>query len=296
MILINALKKYSALDSKQKDFIKGGQRIFLSPPAEIIKTLQPLASFDKDCDAARRQSGWLAFFAFLSGVAILLIKSTETPVPFFETFVIAICCLFFFFMILYWYFKSIDINNRLREFAVPVLNTISQDMEKAEKMKVKLDLRGQTISAKRTKAENNDPGWFSYPKVQRYFYRDSWFDGSAVLCDGSRLFFSVTDFVTMTTRQKKNPRGKVKSKTKYKVKSKIKVGLALKNKDYVFSTDPSITSAGDRIKQKKGDRKNIISLTRVEVSNSLEKTLEPVSMLALIGKILMSAKPAGKAG
>lgn len=295
MILVSAFKKYFALDAKQKEFIKSGQRIFLAKPSEILKILQPLASFDKDCDAARSQCGWFMFFCFLAGFLVLMLNASETiNIPMFEGVIFFFVALFVLLLVAYMILKSVDIHNNLREFVVPVLNTISQDMDPNEKIRVKVDLRGKCIPAKRTRQENNDPGWFSYPKVTRFFYRDNWLDGSATLCDGSKLFFSVTDLVTNTIRKKKNPRGKVKTKSKYKVKSRIKVGLALKNKNYQIQQTDALTAAGDRVKQKQGSKRNVISLTRVEIFNSLEAALEPISLLSLVGKILMSAKPAAK--
>ncbi len=295
MILVSAFKKYFALDDKQKEFIKTGNRIFMTRPAELLKFLQPLAKFDQECDAARGQAGKIMFGCFLLGILLIILLAAEVLPQMLAPVLLVPAFVFVLTLVAYLILKSVDIHNNLREFVVPVLNTISQDMEPNEKIRVKIDLRGKCIAAKKLRTEKNDPGWFSYPKTTKNFYKDVWFDGSANLYDGSRLFFSVTDMVTHTHVYKKNRRGnKVKSKNKYKIKSVIKTGLALKNKDYVIQESAELTGAGDRVKQKQGNRRNVISLTRVELSNSLETALEPVSMLALIGKILMSARPAAK--
>lgn len=298
MVIVSALKKYFALDSKQKEFIRTGQRIFLARPEELLTFLKPLAGFDKECDSARSRCGLFMFLVILGWFVMMIFTGGEPSIlslrpATIHFFIIAI---FFTHLFLYFFFRKIDIHNNLREFVVPIINSISQDMNKDEKIRLKLDFRGKCIPAKQLKQEKHDPGWFSYPKETITFYRDNWLDGSAILHDGSKLFFSVTDLPRKLERSKKNPRGKIKSKTKYKIKHRIKVGLALKNKNYSFNENERLTAAGDRLKHKQGEKRNVISLTRVLISNSVDSVVEPISMLALIGKILMSARPATDKG
>lgn len=295
MKLISAFKKYFALSALQKEIIKSGKRTLLMKPDELLKILRPLAAFDQDCDAARKQAGWGMLIVCGIWIGLMIIAPQETP-EVAGIFTIISLAAFFLLLFTFLLLKKIDIHNNLREFVVPVLNTVSQDMNCDEKMRIKLDLRGKCLSDKVTNVTKDDPGWFSYPKVTKTFYRDGWFDASATLCDGSRLFFSVTDFICKTDAKKKNYRGKIKYKTKYKVKQKIKVGLALKNKKYSFKQNNALTGSGDRLKCKDGAKRNVVSLTRVEISSSVDAPLEPVSMLALIGKIFMATQNAGKAG
>lgn len=297
MILISAFKKYFALDPKQKEFIKTGQRIFLNKPQELLTFLKPLASFDKDCDGARRQCGIILVVVFVCGFFGIILNANDIlSGSFFSVLSTLGSITFFAALISYFILNKINIDNNLREFVVPVINAVSQDMAAADKIRVKLDLRGKCIVAKKLKEHKDDPGWFSYPKVTTTTYKDNWLDGSAMLYDGSKLFFSVTDVVTKVQRTKKNFRGKVKSKTKMKIKHQIKVGMGLKQKNYQFVPNAQLQEAGDRLKQKAGRNRSIVSLTRVEKSNKIDETLDPVSMLSLLGKILMSARPAAEEG
>ncbi|GAB4272761.1 MAG: hypothetical protein Kow0029_11780 [Candidatus Rifleibacteriota bacterium] len=297
MLLISAFKKYFALDPKQKEFIRSSQRIFLCQPEELLKFLRPLANFDKDCDGARRQCGYMMIASFIIGIiSMILIGNELVPAAIGTTLLFLMIAWFFVSLILYFILGRIDIHNNLREFVVPLVNAIGQDMKENEKMKLKIDLRGKCIPSKQIKKDGSNPGWFSYPKVTRTFFRDPWLDGSAVLCDGSKMFFSVTDMIVQTKRTKKNPRGKIKTKTKVKIKSKIRVGLALKNKTYQIDANDRLRESGDRVKQKQNDKRNIFSLTRIEHSTDIDKALDPVSMLAMIGKIFMSVRPAAKKG
>ena len=52
----------------------------------------------------------------------------------------------------------------------------------------------------------------------------------------------------------------------------------------------------ERVKQKQGNRRNVVSLTKVIFADNVDTTLDPGSMLALIGKILMHSKPVAKEG
>jgi hypothetical protein len=68
--------------------------------------------------------------------------------------------------------------------------------------------------------------------VNDSFYRDPWFGGETVFADGTRLIWSVEDFVKSQKKYKRNPRGKIKSKTKNKYRSFISMQIGMHNKKY----------------------------------------------------------------
>jgi hypothetical protein len=74
------------------------------------------------------------------------------------------------------------------------------------------------------------------------------------------------------------------------------VSVALKNKSYSTPESAVLGRAGDRVKQKAGQKRNVVALTRIERSNGSENTLDSSAVLAMLGRILMSVRPAADGG
>ncbi len=297
MKLVSAIKKYSALNAAQKEFIKNGRRIFLMKPDELIRFISPLAAFDADCDRARTHCGWAMALSAIFLIVALIASGNRVEIPFIGAISGFFGVLFVVFLGFYLYMRSINIHNNLRDFIVPVVNTIGQDMAPNAKMKLKVDLRGGTIPEKQTRVLGGDNGWFaSYPRITITYYKDPWIEGTAEMFDGSIVTFSVVDTIVSKTVVKKNFRGKVKTKHKSKTKHQIRVSVALKNKSYSAPEASVLGRAGDRVKQKAGEKRNVVALTRVERSSGGEESLDSSSVLAMLGRILMSVRPAADGG
>jgi hypothetical protein len=297
MVLISAFKKYFALAGEQKEFIKRRQKSFFDVPEKLIKFFKPLADFDKDCDAARSQCGKMMLFGVLGFICILILFATEVLTEtLFKSILILFLIYFFVMVIIYIFLGRINIHNNLRNFIVPVINTLRQDLVQNEKMHLKIDLRGKCIADKKKKVDTHDPGWFSYPKITRTHFIDNWLSGSATLFDGTKISFSAIDRVVKTDKKKKNPRGKIKYKTKYKVKSSIKVGVAMKTKNYQLNNVTGLKDQGLKIKQKQKDKREAVTASKTLIFSSIEASLEPSFLLELLGKVLMSAQPARQKG
>ena len=174
MKFFGAFSQYKALSDEQKAFISNAQKKFVKTPDELVKFFKPMAVFDKTCDEARAQLlNYVILFGVLSFLGIF-----AAIVALAEDYLIVIpiellmVLLTFVGIIIRWRLSKIDIHNNLREFVVPVVNLIGQDMEAGTKISLDLDLRGKTLDSKLKDNRKNDPGWFSYPKVTTRVYDD----------------------------------------------------------------------------------------------------------------------------
>jgi len=298
MKFFGAFSQYKALSDEQKAFISNAQKKFVKTPDELVKFFKPMAVFDKTCDEARAQLlNYVILFGVLSFLGIF-----AAIVALAEDYLIVIpiellmVLLTFVGIIIRWRLGKIDIHNNLREFVVPVVNLIGQDMEAGTKISLDLDLRGKTLDSKLKDNRKNDPGWFSYPKVTTRVYDDPWFRLTGQLVDGSRLILNVDDQVTRIDKTYKGSSGKIKSKTKYKIKHEIMAGLALKHKKYAVAGENELTGLGDGLKYKDGDNRQLICLKDKIKTYDVDANVDPQRCLALLGKIFMSVQLAAEKG
>ena len=289
MKLMSAFRKYFALNAAQREFIKKGKRSFNMLPGDILNFFKPLAAFDENLDEARAQvmKIIIACIIFIP-VAIILIALEVVPNEF-AGYMLASPLIGIVILALFrWFLGSFDLHNNLRNFAVPVINSIGLDMAPDKNMLLKIDLSGKLIKSKLLRCVKDDPGWFTYPKTTTNFYRDYWFACSAQLADGSNLKIDIKDAIRERRRQRRNPRGKIKTKTKVKISHKIKASLALKNKTYSINETPELRQQADSLKIKDKDRRKVVSLCSNFISTNEETSLDPQMCLNLIGKILMN--------
>lgn len=295
MKLISAFRKYFALNAGQREFIKKGKRNFNMLPGDILNFFKPLASFDEDLDGVRAQLFHLILLCIVGMLIAFVLLVSETVSEAVGGQMLLLLFVAIVFLVLFrWILGSFDLHNNLRNFAVPVINSISQDMAIGQNMFLKLDLSGKLLKSKLLTCINDDPGWFSYPKTTTWFYKDCWFACSAQLVDGSNLKIDIEDDIRQRQRKRKNPRGKIKTKTKTRIKHKITATLALKNKTYSINETPALQSNALKIKDK--DRRKAITLETTLISNSTDAHLDPQPCLELVGKIFMSAVNAPSKG
>lgn len=297
MKFFGAFSQYKALSDEQKAFISNAQKKFVKTPDELVKFFKPMAVFDKTCDEARAQLlNYVILFGILSFLGIFATAVLAEDYSIIIAVELLMVLLTFVGIIIRWRLGKIDIHNNLREFVVPVVNLIGQDMEAGTKISLDLDLRGKTLDSKLKDNRKNDPGWFSYPKVTTRVYDDPWFRLTGQLVDGSRLILNVDDQVTRIDKTYKGSSGKIKSKTKYKIKHEIMAGLALKHKKYAVAGENELTGLGDGLKYKDGDNRQLICLKDKIKTYDVDANVDPQRCLALLGKIFMSVQPAAEKG
>jgi len=297
MKFFGAFSQYKALNDEQKAFISKAQKKFVKTPDELVKFFKPMAVFDKTCDEARAQLlNYVILFGILSFLGIFATAMLAEDYSIIIAIELLMVLLTFVGIIIRWRLGKIDIHNNLREFVVPVVNLIGQDMEAGTKISLDLDLRGKTLDSKLKDTRKDDPGWFSYPKVTTRIYDDPWFKLTGQLVDGSKLILNIDDQVTRLDKTYKSMSGKIKSKTKYKVKHEIMAGLALKHKKYAVAGENDLSGLGNGLKYKDGDNRQLICLKDKIKTQDVDAHVDPQRCLALLGKIFMSVQPAAEKG
>ena len=285
---MNVLTTYRSLGAEQKQILRDKKVDLHKPIDEVLALLRPLAACDKVADKSRTKLGCsfgigvvltivLAFVltgAGWSALTLLLIGSLA---------IVAIGL-----GVLYFFTRRIDLSNNFRDFALPVLTVFREDFDGAKPVRLKLNLDPPTAASKKT-AESAPYKHGVYHKVIDTTYVDPWMSASAVLVDGTKVSWSVTDEVRERKKTKKNARGKYKSKTKYRKKTDLEVEVALLKKTYAMNpvSDGEVSS---------DEKRNKVKLEREIRSESLDP-LDPKALIDLVADVYRSTRrPVKEAG
>lgn len=248
-----------------------------------IAFLNPLAAFDRAGDAKRGPIGCA------SGIlAVVTLFALFTPLWYVAVAPLVAAVILF----LRWRaMKKQDIPNSLREFVLPLVSVLREDVEPSEPVHLKLDLRGGTIAGKKQRSQTvNDKG---YPKVSLDFYADPWMQGQAKLVDGSVVSWDILDEIRQRNVTKRNPRGKIKHKIKYKVRRTMDARVALPASDFKVAGSTDGRNEGLRIRLKEGEKRNVFQTRRRTIGTAIDTSPDVAELLGLItgayGRV--SAKP-----
>jgi hypothetical protein len=113
-------------------------------------------------------------------------------------------------------------GRRLQPVLNPLLAVFREDLRPGDALTLSVDLRGAERPANRV-ARRQLPLRGSYSKIVETTFADKWLQGEAVLADGTRLVWELTEFVRREERTKRNARGKVKSKTKCRAATHLRL-------------------------------------------------------------------------
>ena len=237
---MNAWTAYRSLSAEQKHILRS-KKIDLSRPIdEILTLLKPLAACDKLADKSRTKAGCSFGLGIVLTIVLLIVFSnigwSVITIPVFLLFIAAV----FGAGVLWSFLRRVDISNNFRSFSLPVLTLMREDFDASKPVKLRMNLDPPTASSKKT-AESAPYKQGAYHKIIDTTYVDPWMTVSAVLVDGTKLSWDVTDEVRERKKTKKNARGKYKTKTKYRKKTDIDVEMGLLKKTY--SMTPSVDSA-----------------------------------------------------
>lgn len=277
-------KIYKSLDAEQKRILSEKVIDLNRPPEEILRTLKPLAGCDTLADKARGRLGCGGAIAIVATIGFFIAWASTQIVWFVVPVVLALAAAIFLLWMWAWT-KKIDLSNNFRQFVLPVLTMFREDFAAGQPVHVKLDLRPPTSPPKKT-GESAPYKHGVYYKIIDTTYADSWMSAKAMLSDGSKLEWSITDSIRERKKTKKNPRGKIKTKTKYTKKSKIEVELGLRNKLYEVAPLP-----GAEIEA--GAKRNSVSVSRKVRTDSLDP-INPRELIDLVAGIYRNARPANK--
>ena len=168
---------------------------------------------------------------------------------------------------IYLTLRKNNVPNLLREFLVPLLAVLRQDVPAREPLHLDLDLTGlsdekQTEPPSHAKDYSRTSG---YPKIRETYYADPWLFGTTQFVDGARVKWEITDRVRKRKITKRNPRGKIKTKHKYKTKRRIDVRLQAPATHYALDGNKGVGS-DVTIRVKPGTKRNGINARRTLVS------------------------------
>lgn len=286
MSMLGAYQKYKTLNPDQKRLLGEKSVEGSRTPEEWLGLLKDVSEFDRIGDAGRSGAGKLAIILLISTVILLFVSGLLGQlIPGWIPIVLLILCVLGAIIsgLIYFKLKKVDLPNRLRQFIVPVIAILREDIEPSALLNLRIDLRGP-IGEKEMNHQEDSSG---YPKIKITNYADSWFSGGANLADSSSLQWQLIDYIRQRKVTKRNPRGKIKSKTKYKIQTLIEVKLGMRSKDYTpVAPDPS-----GEVSLKTGEKRNHLRIRHVEHSTELNSPLDFKVFLDAVTAAYKQVKP-----
>ena len=271
--MIKIIKTYRSLSSEQKQILKEKVVDLNRPADELLALLKPLAGCDAIADKARTPLGCtMAFGIVLLIAGVIAIVNMELGTGPLLAYIAVMAVLLALDIFLFAWSKHVDLSNNVRQFVIPVLTVLREDMGR-EPVHVKLDLRPPTIKEKKT---GEEPPYESGPyyKIVATTYLDPWMTAEATLRDGTRLWWKITDHIRELRKTKRNARGKIKMKTKHKKRTDIEVEVALRNKFYALD------------KKSGGELESDDKRTSVRIERTIKTpTLDPIEPRALLDAV-----------
>jgi len=262
----------SSLTSHQKLFLKEKRLDGQLTADEWLSFFAGISEFDRrgDLRRAKLNKGCIA-------VAVLLLISFiagffVTFVPFFFVVIVAV-------VLAILRGTSNDVSNNFRQFAVPLVFTLREDLPPTERIHLRLDLRGGTA---REKAVNGpQPPARRGEKITDEHFFDPWMYGRTRLADGSRLDWSVASRIRKRSEGKTRSSGKYKVKTKVKVKSMVTVRLKPKKDVYLVSRSGPARQR-EEVSIQERDRRYVIKVRQKVISDNADALLDLGDFLAVI--------------
>lgn len=278
---MNVLQTYRSLNAEQKRILREKQVDLNRPIDELLTLLRPLAACDKVADKARTPLGCTFAASIVLAIAAAVVLSG--PIGYVVAAVIVVVLIGS--AVLFFWTRNVDLSNNFREFILPVLTVFREDIDPARPVHLRLDLRSPTIAAKKT-GESAPYKAGVYHKVIDTTYVDDWMTASAVLVDGTKLSWKVSDAIRERKKTKRNPRGKYKTKTKYTKKTEIEVELGLRKKVYDLGRTPVGEVTSD-------EKRNTVRVETKIRSSSLDPVV-PAALIDLVTDVYRTARPAAK--
>ncbi|MFZ2957511.1 MAG: hypothetical protein WA705_11520 [Candidatus Ozemobacteraceae bacterium] len=286
MGILDTWKKYRALDSRQQEFIWAGQRVCQFTKDEWLAFLRPLALFDAQGDQLRGKLGCSIFVVFFLGVVCM-------------AFLPPLGLLFWIGSVITWMmYRTLakrDIHNSLREFILPLVEIIGEDMAPEAKLKLRIDLRGFELDSKRISHREENMGWFApYPRTVENIFKNPWLEGETRLRDGTTLQWKITDHVrkrVVTNKTGGLSRSKIKTKTKYKIEQIVDLRLAPKLGRYSVEEKQETAHGEKGITFRRGENRHVFSLRETRVESSIDTVFPKEFFIAALGKLFMQVRP-----
>lgn len=280
---MDAWKTYRSLSPEQKQILAQKRLDLERPVDELLVLLKPIAACDKIANKSQTRFGCtFGVLIVMTFVAVILFSNIGWGPLTFGVLLLFIAATIASLWFWRW-LAGIDVSNNLRQFVLPVLALFREDIDPKTPVHLRLDLTKPTDGAKKTN-ESAPYKHGVYHKIIDTLYVDPWMAAEAVLVDGTRLRWAVTDRIRERKKTKRNPRGKYKMKTKYRKVTDLEVQLGLKTKTYTVA-DAVVTSDGKRSK---------VEVQRSVRTDSLDP-VDPRTLIDAITDVYRSLKPAKEA-
>lgn len=274
---MNVIQAWRSLSAEQKEILRDKRLELNRPIDELMALLKPLAACDAMVDKSRTPLGCTF------GVAIALTIVAAATLGMIAALVMLAVTITLGY--LYFWMKRIDVSNNFREFVIPVLAVFREDIEPSHPVHLTLDLTSPTVAAKK-QSEKPPYAEGAYHKIIETIYVDPWMSAEALLVDGTKLSWRVTDSIRERQKTKRNARGKYKTKTKHLKKTDLEVSLRLRKKTYDLAApaDAEVTSDAKR---------NVVEMQQQIRTPSLDP-IEPRALIDLVANVYRNARVAKK--
>jgi hypothetical protein len=284
MSFIREYRAYASLTEDQKRFIKEKVIEGSRTPSDWLAFLGNIAEYDRHGDFGRKILGYTGCISVAALVmSFFFMGAFKSPVPILVLLPIAIVTL-----TLYFIRKKSDLPNNFRQFLVPLVSILREEISASEPLYLRLDFRGRMLDDKQTGAPKLKPGQkpVQLPGariIDEKYYADLWLSARARLADATRLELQITDY----TRKRVVARRKVK--TKYKIKTLIEARVGLAQEDYALVGQAA--GGGDKVNVKTGEKRNAIRVRRVVVAASEDSVLILKDALDVIARAYKQVAP-----
>ncbi|HEX7150038.1 MAG TPA: hypothetical protein VF618_01025 [Thermoanaerobaculia bacterium] len=274
---------YKSLNEEQRRLLADKHAKLSQPVDDLIAFLKPIAACDKLGDKTRSKFGCGSAVAFLLVIPFAIMWGNGAFPSWLGMILVAAAVITGIMLVRRWsWLNKIDVSNNLRGLVLPVLQLFREDFDRTQPVQLDLDLRPPTDPAKQ-KSKTDAYASGAYYKIIDTFYVDPWMTGEAMLTDGTRLRWSISDSIRERAKTKKNARGKHKTKTRYAKKTSIDVEVALKAKQYELGevADAEVIP---------GEKKNVVRVTRRLKSDTLDP-VHPAAFIDLVAGVYRGARP-----
>jgi hypothetical protein len=275
---MNAWKTYQSLSPEQKQILSKKQLEINRPADAILDLLKPLAACDAMANKAQTRLGCTFGIGIVLTIVLAIVFSNMGWSAVTAAAIVVVLAIMIAAGWGYFWLRSIDVSDNLRSFVVPVLTLFREDIDPKHPVHLRLDI-DKPIAPRKKTFESPPYADGRYYKIIESAYVDPWMSAEAVLVDGTKLSWSVTDRIRERKKTKRNPRGKIKTKTKYTKKTDVEVSLALRTKAYVLP-EGELSSDGKRSK---------VEVERSVRSESLD-AIDPRALIDAITEVYRNAR------
>ncbi|MBI3652368.1 MAG: DUF3784 domain-containing protein [Acidobacteria bacterium] len=286
-----ALQSYQALTADQKIFVQEKNISGTYTPAQWLVFFNKIAAYDALRDASKSK-----FIGLGCGCAALTLASVI--IGFMTLYLLPLAIVMVIALVIFLVFFAKhrkDVPNHLRQFIVPLLHLLREEMKSRQPVFLHVDLRGGTLAEKKYSEQLSATGRQAQlhgSKIKEEYFANQWLVGSAKLADGTLLQWQVFERLRKRAEGKRRSSGKYKTKTKFKVKTRVEAKLIFNHRVYTVAA-PIGHDAQHTIVIKPGVRKDKVSVRRVLVSDQADGMTPLGELLEAIASAYRAVKPTG---